>query len=266
MAETTQADSGVFENFTLGHSGAVATITLNRPEKLNSMTRTFWSEIRTALNALENDGQTRAVIITGAGTKAFSAGGDIVGFGELKGNGEKREFQVDAMAGFAAVENSPLPIIAAVNGWALGGGCELAIACDIVIAADSSKFGMPEVGIGLVPGFGAIRASNAVGPHWGSYLILSGEAIDARKAEQIGLVQQVVPAASLMDEAMQLAQKIASKAPLAVRAGKELLNRSTNRADVLYSVEALTNLQATADTAEGVLAFAERRPPVFQGR
>ncbi|MBP2367808.1 enoyl-CoA hydratase/isomerase family protein [Pseudonocardia parietis] len=244
----------------------VAVLTIDDPARLNAMGRAFWPELRAALTALETDGRTRAVIITGAGTKAFSAGGDIASFAELTDVTAKRAFQQDCMRSFAAVEESPLPVIAAVNGYAMGGGCELALACDVVVASDTAVFGMPESAVGLVPGFGVLRAPSVIGRHWTKLLMFSGERVDAATAMQIGLVQKVVPAAELMDTAHRMAGRIAGMAPLALATGKNLVNRGVDRGEWDHSTAALTTLHGTADAAEGIAAFVGKRAPRFEGR
>ncbi|QYN20861.1 enoyl-CoA hydratase/isomerase family protein [Amycolatopsis sp. DSM 110486] len=246
--------------------GAVAVLTMDTPGKLNAMGREFWPELREALAHLASDGRTRAVIITGAGDKAFSAGGDIASFADLTDVVAKREFQQDCMRTFAAVEESPLPIVAAVNGFALGGGCELALACDVVVAAETATFGMPECGVGLVPGFGVLRAPSVIGRHWTKLMMFGGERVDAPTALRIGLAQKVVPAAELMSTARELAGRFASMAPLAVASGKNLVNRGVDRGEFDHSTAALTTLHATADAAEGIAAFLGKRPPKFEGR
>jgi enoyl-CoA hydratase len=246
--------------------GAVATITMDAPEKLNAMGRSFWPDLRDELSALENDGSTRVVVITGAGEKAFSAGGDIASFAELDGPAAKREFQRDCMRTFAAVEESPLPVVAAVNGYAMGGGCELALACDVVLAADSAVFAMPETAVGLVPGFGVLRAPSVIGRSWTKLMMFGGERVDADTAVRIGLAQKVVPAADLAVVAHELAGRMAAAAPLAVATGKALVNRGVDRGEFDHSTAALTALHGTADAAEGIAAFVGKRPPRFEGR
>lgn len=246
--------------------GAVALFVIDAPERLNAMGRTFWPELRAALSRCEADGAVRAVVLTGAGDKAFSAGGDIAGFAELGDAGAKRAFQQDCMRTFAAVEESPLPVIAAVNGYAMGGGCELALACDVVLAADTARFGMPETAVGLVPGFGVLRAPSVIGRHWTKLMMFAGERVDAETALRIGLAQKVVPAAELMAEARKLAERMAAAAPLAVATGKNLVNSGVDRGEFDHSTAALTVLHSTADAAEGIAAFVGKRPPRFEGR
>ncbi|QRP43094.1 enoyl-CoA hydratase/isomerase family protein [Amycolatopsis sp. FDAARGOS 1241] len=247
-------------------SGVVAVLTIDSPAKLNAMGRGFWPELREALSRLATDGRTRAVIITGAGDKAFSAGGDIASFAELTDVAAKREFQQDCMRTFAAVEESPLPIIAAVNGFAMGGGCELALACDVVVAADTAMFGMPECSVGLVPGFGVLRAPSVIGRQWTKLMMFGGERVDAATALRIGLAQKVVPAGELLSAARELAGRFAAMAPLAVATGKNLVNRGVDRGEFDHSTGALTTLHATADAAEGIAAFLGKRAPRFEGR
>ncbi len=246
--------------------GAVATITMDAPEKLNAMGRSFWPDLRDALSTLEDDGSTRVVVITGAGEKAFSAGGDIASFAQLDGPAAKRAFQRDCMRTFCAVEESPLPVVAAVNGYAMGGGCELALACDVVLAADTAVFAMPETAVGLVPGFGVLRAPSVIGRSWTKLMMIGGERVDADTAVRIGLAQKVVPAAELAATARKLAERMAAAAPMAVATGKALVNRGVDRGEFEHSTAALTALHGTADAAEGIAAFVEKRSPTFEGR
>ena len=171
--------------------GHVAVITMQRSEKLNAMTAAFWSDLRQALDMLSEAGDVRAVIITGGGDKAFSAGGDIAGFLNLKAIDDMRAYQQGAMDAFAHVEKSPLIVIAAINGLAYGGGCELALACDFVIAADTATFAMPEATLGLVPGFGVIRAPEIIGRQMTKYMIATGDALDAQRALAVAIIYLV---------------------------------------------------------------------------
>ena len=255
-----------FDQFSVDLSGQVALVQIARPDKLNSMTPQFWPQLRDLLSILSADRQVHAIVLTGAGDRAFSAGGDINGFADLSDVNERRGYLLQCMQTFAAVESCRLPVIAAVNGWALGGGCELLLACDIVLAAASATFAMPEAGIGLLPGFGVQRAPSAIGRQWTKYLVFASQRIDADTALRIGLVQRVVPDEDLIGEALELGQRIAAHAPLAIEVGKQIINRDINHSELGYSVDANSLLYSTADVEEGVRAFTERRPPRFEGR
>jgi enoyl-CoA hydratase len=263
LDSATQASDFSIGFLLVATQGPISIVTINRPDKLNAMHTSIWADLRTVLGGLQTDGKTRAVVITGAGDRAFSAGGDIAGFAELHSLEQKRAFQNDAMQTFAAVEESTLPIIAAVNGYALGGGCELTLACDIVIASDRARFGMPESAIGLVPGYGVLRAPQIIGRQMTKLLVMAAEKIDAVEALRIGLVQRVVPHESLMRSALEIAHKIAANSSFAHLIGKKLINRGIDRSEFDYSVEALTVLQSSDDTREGIAAFLERRQPQF---
>lgn len=243
--------------------GAVAILQLNRPHKLNALTGAFWAHMRSTLRTLEENRAVRVVVLTGAGDKAFCAGGDIADFQKLTTLEKRRAYQIDAMETFSAIETSPLPIIAAVNGWALGGGCELTLACDMAVASQNAVFGMPESALGLVPGFGVLRAPEVIGRQLTKLMVMSGERLTAMQALAAGLVQRVVPPGELMTAALDLAERIAANSSLAHAVGKKLINRGISRADFDYSVEALTVLQSSEDTREGIRAFLERRKPQF---
>jgi enoyl-CoA hydratase len=245
---------------------SVAIVQINRPEKRNALTTAFWSNMRTVLRALEDNRSIRVIVLTGAGEDAFCAGGDIADFLKLTTLEQKRTFQADAMQTFTAIEECPLPIIAAVNGWALGGGCELTLACDIAVASDKAVFGMPESALGLVPGFGVLRAPEVIGRQMAKLMIMAGERLNAQQALEAGLVQRVVPHGDLMPAVLELAGRIASNSSLAHSVGKKLINRGIERADFDYSVEALTVLQSSADTREGIEAFLQKRRPRFSRR
>jgi enoyl-CoA hydratase len=246
--------------------GALAVVTMNRPRKLNAMGPGFWPELRQVLASLEADAEVRCVIITGAGDNAFSAGGDIASLAALGDLVDRRAYQQDAMRTFMAVEQSPLPIIAAVNGYAFGGGCELTLACDIVIAAEHATFAMPEASLGLVPGYGVLRAPDRIGRAMTKLLVMACRRIDAATALQVGLVQQVVGSAELMAVARGLAEEIAQSSPLALEVGKRMIDRTLSRAEFNYSIEALALLQAAPDMSEGTRAFLEKRKPRFRPR
>ncbi|HEY0938509.1 MAG TPA: enoyl-CoA hydratase/isomerase family protein [Steroidobacter sp.] len=243
----------------IARHGAVTLLTIDRVEKHNALTAEFWGDLRRVLDELAGDEQTRAIVLTGAGDKAFCAGGDIAGFAALTTLASRRCYQIDAMEGFAALENCPVPVIAAVNGLALGGGCELTLACDIVLASDHATFGMPEAALGLVPGYGVLRAPQVIGRQMTKLMVMAGETLDAQQALRAGLVQRVVPHADLLPSAIALAQKVAANSSLAHAVGKRLINRGIERTEFDYSVEALTVLQSSAETRQRVRSFIDRR-------
>jgi enoyl-CoA hydratase len=246
--------------------GTLGVITLDRPHKHNSLTSAFWPAMRNALHELEQNEAVRAVVLNGAGGRAFSTGGDIAGFADLRDGASRAAFLGECHATFSAIEESPLPVIAAVEGWALGGGCELCLACDIVIAAATARFGMPEASVGLVPGFGILRAPQVIGRHWTKYMVMTAEPVAADEALHLGIVQKVVPEGTALEAAKAVAERISSNAPLAVRAAKALTNRDVDRREAGRSIDAVTVLYATKDADEGIAAFAEKRPSHFEGR
>jgi enoyl-CoA hydratase/carnithine racemase len=243
---------------------SVAWLTLDRAEKLNAMTRAFWQELRDALDAADRDPEVRVAVLHGAGS-CFSVGGDIRGFGELTDENDRRAYVEEAIGALLAVEAAKTPTIAAVHGHALGGGCELTMVCDLVVADETARFGTPETAVGLVPGLGILRGRAHVNLHWLKYMILTGRSLDAEQARLAGLVQAVVSAGKHLDEAAQLAQEIAARSPLAVSTAKTFL-ASDAHARFDEAVATVTMLQGSDDLAEGVAAFTERRPPVFSRR
>jgi enoyl-CoA hydratase len=251
-------------------ASSVVTVTLNRPEVLNALNGRMLDELAQTFAQLAADPEVRAVVVTGAGPKAFAAGADI---GELNALSDALAGEAQARRGQAltiAIERLPVPVIAAVNGFALGGGCELAMACDLRIAAENARFGQPEVNLGILPGYGGTqRLTRLVGEGMAMYLCLSGELIDAREALRIGLVQKVVAPDALLAEANRIAAVIAAKGPLAVTATKRAIidGAALPLADGL-ALEALRfgQLIATADFREGSSAFLDKRKAVFQGR
>ena len=249
--------------------GAIAYVTVNRPKVLNALNTPTWADLRTAFEDARNDAVVRGVILTGAGNKAFIAGADISELAHLSA------FEAEQSSRFGQevldlVENLGKPVIAAVNGFALGGGCETAMACTIRIAVDSARFGQPEVTLGLVPGGGGTqRLPRLVGKGRALQLILSGEMISAQEAYRIGLVNEVVPAADLITRAEVILKKIASNAPIAVRFALEAANKGmeTNQSEGLLLEASYFGLcAATEDKKEGTSAFLEKRPPQFHGR
>jgi len=241
-------------------------VTIARPEARNAINLEVVNEMHAALRALGEDDRTRVLILTGSGRTAFASGADIR---ELR---ERRA--ADALRGinsglFLAVERFPLPTIAAVSGYALGGGCELALACDLRIAGESARFGQPEVGLGIIPAAGATyRLPRIVGAGRARELILTGRIVDAEEALAIGLVNRVVPDDRVLDEARATALLIARKGPLALRAAKLALAASAYGPDAGHVGERLAQaiLFESSDKREGMTAFLEGRPPRFSGR
>jgi enoyl-CoA hydratase len=259
-----------FEDILVEIDEPVGIITFNRPSVLNALRNRLLSEFSQALADLDEHNGVRAVVVTGAGEKAFAAGADIA---ELNAIATARTGVEQARRGQALtrqIERLRKPVIMAVNGFALGGGCELAMAGDILIASDNAKFGQPEVNLGLLPGYGGSqRMTRLVGKGMAMYLCLTGEMIDAREALRIGLVQKVVPLPELLAEAKRIAALIASKAPLAVAACKRAINGGAHLSiDDGLALEALEfgTLVDTEDIREGTRAFLEKRRPEWKGR
>lgn len=248
----------------------IAILTINRPDKYNALNDQVVAEIGAALDELSTDDDVRAIIITGAGDKAFVSGADIGMLRDLKSSQEVVANSRRGQAMTLKIESLPKPVIAAINGYALGGGLELAIACDIRIAADTAKLGQPEINLGLNPGYGGTqRLPRLVGKGMAKLLILTGDMIDAEEALRIGLVQKVVPLADLMDEAKALAKKLATKPPLTLAACKEAIDLGLEvDLERGLSIESLEFgvLSMTEDYKEGTSAFLEKRKPVFKGR
>jgi enoyl-CoA hydratase len=250
-------------------SEGIATITLNRPEALNAFSKEVVDEVLHALDDVRNDENVRVVILTGAGEKAFSAGADIkamIGMNALKA----RELSLMGEKLCLALENLEEPVIAALNGYALGGGLEVAMACDLRIASETARVGQTEMNIGLIPGWGGTqRLTRLVGRGKAKELVLTGKMIDAKTAELLGIVNLVVPADKFRENVRQFALDLASKAPVAVKVAKALINKG---ADIgLDSALALERegfgvVASTEDLQEGVKAFTEKRKPVFKGK
>jgi len=247
----------------------IGLLTINRPDKLNAISNELTAELRSLLDELEKDNDLRVVIITGAGDKAFVAGADIKELVE-RDSRLGRQVSSERQEIFSRIENLPVPVIAAVNGYALGGGLEIALACNIRVCSEKAQFGAPEVKLGIIPGDGGTqRLPRLVGLGRAMEMILTGDFIDAQEAYRIGLVNEVVPAEDLMGRAMELAKKIASRPPLAVRYAKEAVNRS-QEGDTASGFALESYLHAltctTEDKREGVAAFLEKRKGKFKGK
>lgn len=249
-------------------ASGVATITLNRPDSLNALNRQLVGELGKAMRMAKNDAAVRGVIITGAGEKAFAAGADISEFAGMEPL-EAHRFALRGQAVFNSIEQMSKPVVAAVNGFALGGGCELAMACHLRVAADTAQFGQPEVQLGLIAGFGGTqRLPRLVGYGIATEILLTGDRIKADRAERVGLVNKVVPGADLLEAARAFIESIASKAPVAVAMTLQALRAADlPLAQGLQHEAALFGqCVATEDFAEGVGAFLNRQKPEFQGR
>jgi len=258
-----------FENVVYEKKGPIAYVTFNRPKVLNALNGKTISELKSAFEDARDDSAVRGVILTGAGDKAFAAGADI---GEMANNTalEAEEATRRGQKVTELIENLGKPVVAAVNGFALGGGCELAMACTIRVAAETAKFGQPEVKIGIMPGYGGTqRLPRLVGRGRALQLILSGEVIATQEAYRIGLVNEVVPNADLIARAEAILKQIISNAPVGVKFSIEAVNKGldTSVAEGLLIEASLFALCAsTEDKKEGTTAFLEKRAPQFKGR
>jgi enoyl-CoA hydratase len=257
-----------FDNLLLERDGAIAVVTINRPKVLNALNSQTLDELRRVVLDLEHDAGLRAVIVTGAGDKAFVAGADISELA-VQTPISGREHARTGQHVFDLIENMGKPVIAAINGYALGGGCELAMACTIRLAADTARLGQPEINLGLIPGYGGTqRLARLIGAGRALEMMLTGAPIGATEAERIGLVNRVVPAASLLAEARALAAVLARQAPVAMRYIIDAVHRGLEMpfGDACVHEATLFGLvAATADMREGTRAFLEKRKPDFTG-
>ena len=256
-----------YSAITVDVSESIATLTVDRPSVKNALDLQTVKEIHAALDELATRDDAGVVIITGAGETSFVSGADI---NDIKARGRDDGLAAINSSLFAKIDRFPKPVIAAINGFALGGGCELALACDVRVASDAAKFGQPELGLGIIPGAGATqRLPRIVGLGWAKHLVLTGDIIDARRALEIGLVTAVMPAAQLQVRARELARRILRQGPLAARLAKLALNASA-RVDLDSGLLIETLAQAICyssdDKREGTSAFLEKRKPKFTGR
>jgi enoyl-CoA hydratase len=247
----------------------VSLVTVDRPEKLNALNAEVLDGLRSAFEAARDDAAVRAVILTGAGDKAFIAGADISVLSALPSAEEGRRLAAQGQALTLLMESLGKPVIAALNGYALGGGCELALACTVRIAAEGARLGQPEVKLGIVAGYGGTqRLPRLVGPGRALELLLAGDPIDAAEALRIGLVNRVVPKEKLIDEARALARKLAAAGPLAVKATLEAVHRGAGLPlpeALALEADLFGFIATSADAKEGTRAFLEKRPPSFRG-
>lgn len=253
----------------LRHEGAISTLTIQRPEVLNALNVEVLVALKRAADEVRARPEARVLIVTGAGDKAFVAGADIASMRDISLQ-EARLFASKGHAAMDAIAALPIPVIAAVNGFALGGGCELALACDFIYASDRARFGQPEVSLGLMPGFGGTqRLARRVSVGVARELIYTGSIIDAQEALRIGLVNKIIPGDQLLAEVHKTAQLMATKAPLAIQAAKRVISEGLDNALAdgnEIEREAFVGCFKTADKAEGVSAFLEKRAPSFKGQ
>jgi Enoyl-CoA hydratase/carnithine racemase len=270
-AEITNQQKGrtfMYQNLIYEVKEGIAYITVNRPKALNALSSEVLDELYEAFTSANNDPLVQIVILTGAG-KAFVAGADIsqmVNLNTLDG----RAMMIKGQNVMNLIETIDKPVIGAINGFALGGGCELAMACDIRIASEKAKFGQPEVNLGIIPGFGGTqRLPRLVGKGMGKYLIMTAEMIDAQEAYRIGLVEKIVPAEELIGTAEKIAKTIMSKAPIAIKAAKLAVNNGISldvKTGVAYEAEVLVAPFSSEDRIEGMQAFLGKKPAEFKNK
>jgi enoyl-CoA hydratase len=257
-----------YQNIIFEEREGIATITINRPKALNALNTDVLTELMDAFQTVNKTDSIKVAILTGAG-RAFVAGADISQMRDLDTQAG-RDMTILGQSCMDLIENIDKPVIAAVNGFALGGGCEISMCCDIRIASEKAKFGQPEVNLGIIPGFGGTqRLPRLVGKGMGKYLIMTAEMIDAQEAYRIGLVEKVVPAESLLEEAEKVARTIMSKAPIAIKMAKHAINNGINcdlRTGVAYEAEAYTTSFSSQDRVEGMTAFLEKRGANFENK
>lgn len=255
-----------YETITLTKENGIGLLTINRPQNLNALNTQVLLDLQNVVTEIEQDEEIRVVIVTGAGEKAFVAGADIKEMKDKNALGG-RDFSNFGNKAFSMLENLRQPTIAAVNGFALGGGCELALSCDIRLASSNAKFGQPEVGLGIIPGFGGTqRLGRLVGPAKAKELIYTSKIINAEEAKAIGLVNNVTEPEALLEEAKAMAAMIMKQAPLAVEASKKAINRGLEM-DLAHGLameaEIFGTMFSTEDQKEGMGAFTEKRKPSF---
>lgn len=258
-----------YNNLLLSEEDGLAIVTMNRPKALNALNSELLDDISKVFAELSTKESVKAIIVTGEGEKSFIAGADITEMKDMN-IAEGKAFAEKGQAIFLQIEQCPKPVIAAVNGFALGGGCELAMACDFRIASETARFGQPEVGLGIIPGFGGTqRLARLIGRGMAKYLIYTADIVKAPEALRIGLVQKVVPLETLLEETKAIAQKIINKSPVAVSLAKDAINRGIEM-DIpnamQYEACIFGTCFASEDQKEGMTAFVEKGKAVFTGK
>lgn len=258
-----------YQHIILTIAEGIATITFNRPKALNALNAALLGELSQALDAIENDDAVCVLVLTGAGEKAFVAGADITELAVLSVL-QAKLFVQKSQAVINKISALPIPVIAAVNGYALGGGTEMALVCDFIYASDSASFGLPETTLGLIPGFGGTqRLARLIGANRAKELIYTGKIIPASEAKALGLANQIFSAEALMDEVMATARNIVAKGRVSIRAAKQVVNNGLNAdldTGLKMEQDAFALCVASQDAKEGTQAFLEKRKPVFKGR
>ncbi len=257
-----------YENIVFQVEQGIATITFNRPKAMNALNQALLAEFAQALKAVGSDEEIRVLVLTGAGEKAFVAGADITELATFTAL-QAKHFSKTGHDIISGLQGLSIPVIAAVNGFALGGGSEIALACDFIYAADSGRFGLPEITLGIIPGFGGTqRLPRLIGSNLAKELIFTGRMITAAEALQIGMINKVVPAAALMEEVLKTAREMAAKGKVSLRSAKQAVNNGLN-ADMAtgchIEIEAFALCMASPDAREGTRAFLEKRKPLFTG-
>jgi enoyl-CoA hydratase len=257
-----------YENILFEVQDGIGVLTFNRPKALNALNPKTLEEVSEVIDHVQQDEAVRVLVLTGAGDKAFVAGADITEFPKMNPL-EARHFAEKGQGVFFKLEHLPKPVIACVNGFALGGGCEIAMSCDFIYASDKARFGQPEVNLGLIPGFGGTqRLARLIGRAKAKELCMTGEMIDAQQAKEWGLVAKVFPAEQLVAETMKIARLLATRAQGVLRSLKQVVNRGLDvdlKTGCALEVEAFGLCFASLDAKEGVTAFLEKRKPEFKG-